>query len=242
MLVLAGGKDLEHGNYQILEKNFLTNQQFFGKQLKIKFNQELIKAFKKGILKTPNKIKDEKKFINFLYNIKQDHWIVSIQKPLDDVEQIVRYVGRYTKRACISEYKIEEIQPNIKFKFNDYKNTPRGEKPKVAIKQMKPFEFLDQLLQHVPNKRFMMVRYFGLYNSRYLKHIPKHLKLDIKIIEFDEENVFDINTEFWQYRNAFIKAGKPDPLYCTFCKQDMIFYAIKYKNKIINNPTYDDSS
>jgi len=41
----------------------------------------------------------------------------------------VRYVFRYAKRACLSERKIEQIEGEyINLRYNDYKNTPQGEK------------------------------------------------------------------------------------------------------------------
>lgn len=241
MLVSGGGKSLGGEEYKILKQNYLCSQQFLGEQLKIKFRMGLIKLHKSGKLKVHPSLEKKKKFINWLYNIKQDHWIVSIQKSLEDVEQIVGYVGRYTKRACLSEYKIESIEPRIKFRFNDYANSPRQGKPKEAIREMDPHEFLDALLQHVPDKRYQKVRYFGLYNSRHLNKIPDYLKLSKRIEREEKEREFD-HHEFELYRQAFIKAGKADPLYCPICKQDKILIGIKYRDKFIEATIYEDST
>ena len=241
MLVSGGGKSLGGEEYKILKQNYLCSQQFLGEQLKIKFRMGLIKLHKSGKLKIHPSLEKKKKFFNWLYNIKQDHWIVSIQKSLEDVEQIVGYVGRYTKRACLSEYKIEAIEPRIKFRFNDYANSQRKGKPKEAIKEMDPHEFLDALLQHVPDKRYQVVRYFGLYNSRHLNKIPDHLKLSRKSETEQQAREFD-HHEFELYRQAFINAGKADPLYCPICKQDKILTGIKYKDKFIEATIYEDST
>jgi len=241
MLVSGGGKSLENHSYQMLEKNYLCSQQFLGKQLKIKFRMALIKLYKAGKIKIHPSLEHNNKFISWLYNIKNDHWIVSIQKALDDVQQIVGYVGRYTKRACLSEYKIEAIEPNIKFRFNDYANSPRKGKPIQGIKEMKPAEFLDALLQHVPDKRYRMIRYFGLYNSKHLNKIPPHLKLNQQMVPKEIEDKFE-GKEFELYRRAFIHAGKKDPLYCSFCKQDKTLIGFRYKNKFIYAYSYEDSS
>lgn len=238
MILSAGGLNLSTKEYQIIEQDFLCQQQFFGKQLKIKFKQALTKLHKKGKLKVPKRLADPRSFKNYLFQIKQKNWIVSVQNPLEDVYQIVAYVGRYTKRACLSEYKILEISPNIKFKFNDYKNSKRGQKPIQAVRTMKPNEFLDFLLQHVPDKRYRTVRYYGLYNSRYLNRIPADRKIEkpainqaLLALQFDE---------FELYRKAFIKAGLEDPLFCKSCKQDKVFYGVRYKNNF--QLIYDDSS
>ena len=241
MLVSAGGKQVEGEEYKVLDQDYLCSQNFLGKQLQIKFNVSLIKLYKKGKLKVHASLEKKNKFISWLYHIKKDHWIVSVQKSLEDVQQIVGYVGRYTKRACLSEYKIEEIEPKIKFRFNDYANSPRGGKPVEGMKEMKPYEFLDSLLQHVPDKRYHMVRYYGMYNSRYLNKIPKELKLREQVLTRSGAEEFE-HEDFELYRRAFIKAGKADPLYCYYCKRDKILVGFKYKDKFIEAEGYEDSS
>jgi len=240
MIVSGGGQHFESGEYLKLKSQFLCAQQFLGDQLKIKFQAKLIKLFEKGKIKTPRSISDKKSMINWLLNINQKHWIVAIQKPLDDIHQIIGYVGRYTKRACISEYKITDVGQTINFQFNDYKNSPRGEKPKQAIKVLKPIEFLDQLLQHVPSKRYRMVRYYGLYNSLYLNKIPNQLKATFEEKELSQNDDFEWG-EFEQFRKSLIRAGRPDPLFCYTCKQNLAFIGILFNDKMINTFQYDSS-
>ena len=172
---------------------------------------------------------------------KEKHWIVSIQAPLEDLEQIVGYVGRYTKRACLSEYKIEEIGSQIKFRYNDYKNTPRGEKPRESIKILSPDDFLDALLQHVPKKRYRMVRYYGLYNSAYLKKIPEELRGQ-KNEKRELENEDDLDWgEFSELRKRQIRLGRKDPLYCEDCERDLKLIKIELKGKEFVKQGYDSS-
>lgn len=241
MVVTGGGYQVKDKKYISLKEDFLCRQKFIGRQLKINYIMALTKLNKKGLLKVPQRIADPRSFKNWLFQINQKHWIVSIQKPLEDVQQIVGYVGRYTKRACLSEYKILSISPRIEFKYNDYKNSKAGQKPKQSVKSLKPIEFLDQLLQHVPDKRYRMVRYFGLYNSRYLSKIPQDQKINKdeleQAIEIEEMNLGD----FELYRKAFLKAGLEDPLFCKACQQDKVLYAIKYKDKFVEVFKYDSS-
>ena len=240
MIVSGGGLHLEQGDYQKLKRDFLCSQQFLGRQLKLKFETRISRLFERGKLKTPRRINDKTALSNWLANIAQKHWIVAIQKPLDDIHQIVGYVGRYTKRACISEYKITHVGQSIQFQFNDYKNTPRGQKPRKAVLTLKPTEFLDQLLQHVPTKRYKMVRYYGLYNSVYLNKIPHEHKGSFEENHLPYEDDFDWG-EFEQFRKSIIRSGRPDPLFCQYCKQNMVFVGIMLNNKLINSFDYDSS-
>ena len=114
MIVSRGGLRKEDNIYHTIKGNYLVKNEILGKRLKALFEEALIKLWKRGELTIYKSI--EKDFPLWINGSKQKHWIVNIEKPLGEVKDVVNYVGRYTKRACISEYKIEEINPNIKFK------------------------------------------------------------------------------------------------------------------------------
>lgn len=218
-IVSRGGLDIEKGDYRFPLGNFLCKNELLGKSLKSVFNKMLLAEYAKGNLNVYQNIKSKADLIKWIVRQKAKHWIVNIEKPLEDIHQIIGYVGRYTKRACLSEYKIEGVnEAEIKFRYNDYRNSERGKEPVQSIKSMNPIVFLDKLLQHVPTKGYRMVRYGGLYNSFYLNKIPKRLKL-----EQEEEEVLEYEAnydwgEYEQFRKDVIRAGGPDPFICGHCK------------------------
>ena len=135
--------------------------------------------------------------------------------------------------SCVSEYKLVAHKDGlVSFAFNDYKNTPIGEKPKQSICHKPLHNFLDELLHHVPDKRYRMVRYYGLYNSHYRKYLPKQetKNQEVDCNELDWE-------EFAELRKLDIQNGKPDPLLCPHCNCLMSFDEIIYPFKSY----YDDS-
>lgn len=237
MIVTGGGRDLESNSFRALDGDFLCPQQFLGKKMKVRFTESLIRLFKSGKINSLSSSSDHLDFKIWLDRVNRKNWIVSIQKPLDDLQQIVGYVGRYTKRACLSEYKIIDHSDTIKFNFNDYKNTPRGEIPRISIKSFGPNQFLDALLQHVPDKHYRIVRYYGIYNSFYLSKIPSNLRGSV-----DQNHVFDWEHfddefhwgEFEEFRKNMIKSGTNDPLFCNDCQKSLILIFIKFKGKTIN--------
>jgi hypothetical protein len=230
MIVSAGGQDLSTGSFRVLKGNYLTRQRHFGQKICINSTKSLLKLYRKGDLQVSNRIKDEDDFKSWMSTANRKPWIVSIQPALEDINQIVGYVGRYTKRTCISEYKIEEANgTTIKFQYNDYKNTPRGEKPKIGVREMSNVEFLDKLLQHVPDSGYKMVRYYGMYNSLYKGEIPESMKFEGPLEEnylFDEDMDWGENERF---RKSQIKRGNPDPLFCKCCQKSMKFQVYHYK-------------
>lgn len=243
MIVTAGGQDLETGEYKTLEKDYLVAQRYLGRQLKLKFGKALFAAYESEELKMYDRINDLQQLKTWFTNMTDKHWIVSIQDALEDVEQIIKYVGRYTKRACVSQNKIEKIDDqHVYLKYNDYKNTPRGEKPKQGVKRFTKTEFLDELLQHVPTKRYRAVRYYGLYCSHYLNKIPANQKITIKLKTTDFE--FDDNYDwgiFEAYRKTLLKLGKEDPMVCPHCQKDYILYGVFYEDEKKNVIFYEDT-
>lgn len=214
MIVSGGGKELYGESYRELEGDYLVPQYYLGKQLRIRMIRGLIQRYKKGELKIHEDHKGGLRFATWLRSIGEKHWVVNIQKPLKDVNSIVRYVGRYTKRCCLSEYKIDEVGEDVvRIRYNDYKNSKRGEKAVQGIRSFTKTGFLDELLQHVPSKGFQMVRYYGLYS--HLWKIPereKHRKQDLEEVELKGEW-----EEFEGYRKAMLSLGKPDPFICEKC-------------------------
>jgi len=221
MIVSRGGKILNGQGYKAIKGKFLVKNEILASSLKVRFNKALKKLNKEGGLKVPKGIAAGRGIEKWLEDQKDKSWIVNIEEPLAEVIQIVNYVGRYTKRACISEYKIESIEPNIVFRCKDYKNSERGEKAKETLKVMSPTEFLDKLLQHVPEKRYRMVRYSGLYNSYYISKIPEELRAQISKESIAKESEREEESELESMRSYLISKGYKDLLRCRHCNGNM---------------------
>ena len=158
MLVSRGGEHKQTGEYKEIAGDYLCSQRELGYQFRQLFEQEFLRVYRKEGLSLYKGLEEESDLKRWMGVQKGKHWIVSIQKPLRDIADIVGYIGRYTRRACLSEYKLESISGGIiRYRYNDYKGSKRGEKAKEAIKEQSSEEFLDSLLKHVPNKGYRMV-------------------------------------------------------------------------------------
>ena len=233
MVITGGGLRESDMTVVELDKDYLTRQRFIGKLFRQSFIRKLIELDKSGDLIKPKKWnQDPLGLRKWLGKMNEKHWIISIQKPLRNLEQIVGYVGRYTKRACISEYKIESIDSGkIRFKYNDYKKSGRTGPVQQSIKEMGYVEFLDELLQHVPNQSYRMVRYSGIYCSYYRKYLPVPAN---KQHQGQEQQDQDWG-EFEQLRKLDIEKGKPDQLICPNCQIEYTFIGIVYPGKSRNH-------
>lgn len=236
MIVTGGGLEEEGLGMKELKGKYLTRQRYLADHFRKRFVRKLIWLNKQDRLRLPKHLRTDKtRFENWIKGLSEKQWIVSIQKPLEDLNQIVGYVGRYTKRACLSEYKIESISEEvISFKYKDYKNTKRGEPAKESIRSMDYINFLDELMQHVPKKHFRMVRYYGCYASHYKNHIPERKH---KIEEEQEVELGHSWGEYEELRKKDISKGKPDPLSCPECNKPLEFEGLYFTKAII----FDDS-
>ena len=112
----------------------------------------------------------------------------------------IGFVFRYAKRACVSERKIEKIAgERITLRYNDYKNTPKGEKSRQGYVRLHRVNFLNRLLQHVADKGYRQVRYAEIYEGRKRKNLPAEWKVPVAAAA-DTEVPPEENGNFWQYR------------------------------------------
>jgi hypothetical protein len=106
-------------------------------------------------------------FFNFIKGLNQKHWIIHLEPPMIVPEQVIRYIGRYSKRACLSEHKITNIEGDyISFQYKDYKEKDLNGKPVIKELTLHYRDFFPLLLQHVPLKNFRLVRYYGSYATK----------------------------------------------------------------------------
>ena len=119
------------------------------KVFRYKFEHALIGLFDAGRLE--HDFHDRMEFMGFIKKVvnKKD-WIVHLEQPIQMPEQVIQYVGRYSKRACLSEYKITAMDgENISFRYRDYKNSPDRRNPVEKELTLHYREFFPRLLQHL---------------------------------------------------------------------------------------------
>ena len=232
-MIVTGGGITKDGDVKILEGEYLFSQQWFSERFRWAFQQLLIKAFTAKAdnkLNLPYYLQKRPYFLSFIAkNNKQDKkgWIASVQAPLQDATSIVKYVGRYTKRACLSEYKIQSIEGDyIAFNYNDYKNTPKGEKPKISTIRLHYVSFLDRLLLHVPDKGSRHVRYYGIYSTSKINKLPKEYQKQVEAKVNDGQNgveLLNIEGDWESYQQEYYKIYGKDPLWCEHCNRPLTY-------------------
>jgi hypothetical protein len=205
MIVSWGGID-KIGAIQQIKGPFIKFE-FISDKFRKEYENRLTELFDTD--KLQHDFKDRIEFLRFLRRINEKNWIIHFEDPMETPAAVIRYIGRYSKRACLSEYKITQmVEETIGFKYKDYKNKDFHGHPIEKEKVLNYRDFFPLLLQHVPLPYFRLVRYYGIYSNR--GHLPKEY--------FNQEEVTPINWSSFQEAETGI-----DPLFCQNCKVNKIY-------------------
>ena len=102
----------------------------------------------------------------YFYNLKEDlyakDWVVYSKESFENSNSVFEYLGRYTHKIAISNYRIKEVtDTHVSFEYTD-----RADNYKKKIRTVEGTEFIKLFLQHVLPKRFMKIRSYGFLSSR----------------------------------------------------------------------------
>lgn len=88
------------------------------------------------------------------------NWIVHFAKPTNNPWHTITYLGRYVKKPPISQARLKHYNGNVIFNYLNHKTG------QYQTKKLSTHEFIDKLIQHIPDKGFRMIRYYGILANR----------------------------------------------------------------------------
>ena len=131
-------------------------------------------------------------------------------------KQAARYMARYVRHPAIADSRI------IGYDTETVTFVYEREGKKYTVK-MDKYEFIHNVIKHIPDKNFKMIRYYGIHARRAKKAARiamEKLGLVVKYI---------IKPFSWR-KNVTEYTGK-DPLKCEECNGEMLLYKVVYRNK-----------
>ncbi len=216
MIVSWGGIEKETGELKEIEGDYVKYK-FLKQKFRAKYEDGLIALYDKGELK--HNLENKECLLRFIKKINAKQWILHLEPSMEIPTEVIRYIGRYSKRACISEYKITRMEGRvIAFKYKDYKHKDINGKPIERELELDYEDFIPRLLQHVPLKYFRIVRYYGLYSNK--GRIPEEYLYK----ETKEE-------ETHQAQEGKAETKEDDLLNCPHCKIQMEYKYTSIKKK-----------
>jgi hypothetical protein len=129
-------------------------------------------------------------------------WVVFCEPSFGSPRHIVGYLGQYTHRVAISNQRILDVDDaGVTFLHKDYRDKARQKPIKLP-----GVEFLRRFCMHFLPLRFVKIRYYGIYGSRF-KAMVRHENKKLVIIpkETTQERV--------------LRLTGVDVFLCPFCKK-----------------------
>ena len=91
-----------------------------------------------------------------------EDWIPHCKKTFNGAQTVMKYLGKYTHRIAVSNHRIVRMDDDtVTFLVKDYRND--GQWKELTISGI---EFVRRFLMHVPPRRFVRIRHYGLLCSR----------------------------------------------------------------------------
>ena len=186
-IVPAGGLNKKKTKWVHCKKNYFLPVRVLSKVFRGKMLEKIEEAFHDGKLEFMGKIEHLKHFPNFnelLIQAASKEWVVYAKEPFNGPKQVINYLGQYTHRIAISNYRLVKLEGDqIHFKVRD-KDDPK--KKKIMVLDIR--EFLRRFLRHVLPKGYVRIRHFGLLGSRLKKENIKIARAIQGIVDIIEKH------------------------------------------------------
>ena len=100
-----------------------------------------------------------KELLNICY---EKEWVPHCKKTFNGAQSVINYLGKYTHRIAISNHRIIRMDENtVTYHVKDYKDEGKWKEFTIS-----GIEFIRRFLMHVPPKRFVRIRHYGLLCTR----------------------------------------------------------------------------
>ena len=219
VLITAGGlrKDEWFDNPYI-------NEEALKKSFKAKMLKGLRKLYHSGKLVYAKGRFPGESFLQMLPHIYDKNWYVWLDAVRGDSAFAFIYIGRYCKRACISQKGFIKYQ---KGKIIAWKERSKIETPNICAHQETPENFIELLIAHIPDRYDHQVHYFGLYSSREKNTKYGKALENLNRSRSRKKEPKDLKLNYLKLMNW--THGK-NPLACPICEKDMRMTGILFFN------------
>ena len=163
--ILLGGGLTAKNQWKDNGNDFFLPIQVISKVFRGKYLDELKLLWKEEKLQfygSSEKYRNHYVFQELLDTCYSMEWVPYCKKTFNGAQSVINYLGKYTHRIAISNYRIISMdEQTVTFSVKDYHN--EGKWKNLTLSGI---EFIRRFLMHVPPKRFVRIRHYGLLCSR----------------------------------------------------------------------------
>jgi len=185
------------------------------------FNYKLLRnSFQTALLNELHaKLGDSfKKVKSSIYSNQKNGFYVRAKPNKCNPYNVIKYIGRYLGRPVIATSRIDSYDGNsVTFHYN------RHEDGKLVTETVPALDFIARLTQHIPEKHFKMIRYYGIY--------ARHRESDQRLRTAISKEKHKIYLSFNRWRDCILLSFGYDPLKCPNCGNTMLFLELYFHHK-----------
>jgi len=172
----------------------------------------LRRSYQSGSLKLPKSLAEYcptySQFNAWLNRRYEKRWIIHCSKPTKTHYHNVAYLGRYVKRPPLAFSKLLYYDgENVIFRFLNHKNK------KYKNFYCSSMQFIEHFIQHIPEKGFRLIRYYGFLANRNRKTL---LDLVYKYLGQSAQASY-----YLRWTTLMKRTLGSDPLQCILCKNKL---------------------
>lgn len=159
-----------------------------------------------------------KKTKSSIYNQCKNGFYVYAKPQKCEPNAVAKYIGRYLGRPVIATSRIDDYDgDSVTFHYR------RHEDNTLVTETIPALEFIGRLIQHIPEKHFKMIRYYGIY--------ARHRNQDKRLYRAISKEKHKILLAFNRWRESLLLSFGYDPLKCPCCGNTMIFLELYHHHK-----------
>jgi hypothetical protein len=221
LVMPAGGLIKDTGEWLNMHPRFFAPVQALSMVFKEIFLKKLIKTLREQKIDIDSDMISKAQIKN---------WIVFAQKPFKKPKFVIDYLGNYTHRVAISNYRIVKAEDGkVMFWYKDYRQ--EGKRKLMILPEL---EFMRRFLQHVLPDNFYKIRYFGFMSNRFRSENIHAASLAIA----QNRGKYYSEKSFTDELSKFIEKIMSNPYPCPVCGSKMLCIPI-FHEKVPDLPLPD---
>ncbi len=164
-VILLGGGLSAKNEWRDKGEEFFLPVKVLSKVFRGKYMNELKSLYKHNKLVfhgSSEKYRNSYNFKELLNTCYEKDWVPHCKKTFNGAQSVINYLGKYTHRIAISNHRIIRMdEDTVTYYVKDYRE--QGKWKELTISGI---EFVRRFLMHVPPKRFVRIRHYGLLCTR----------------------------------------------------------------------------
>lgn len=165
-IIVGGGLSNDHSHFLSFKKKFFIHVKVLSAVFKGKFLEGLKKLYSSDDFASSfekSKLNSSDTFQSFLDSLYDKDWVVFSKSVFKCAHHVIKYLGRYTHRVAISDFRVKNISNNqVSFSYHDNED---GGKQKIMT--LSYDEFMRRFLLHVLPHKFVKIRHYGFLSNRF---------------------------------------------------------------------------